>query len=105
MMHALSTGRMLQIAAVMAVFASPALAQTTSHVCFPNDAVVGGKHIQPTQAEVEARLDTPACRAVFGNNNQGVDESTAVQRELSGIDKEIQQQSKGLANSSTPGTN
>ena len=66
---------------------------------------LGGRHIQPTQAEIEARLNTPACRAVFGDSDQGVDQSTAVQRELSRIDQEIEQQRKGLANSSTPGTN
>ena len=98
-------GRMLRLAAAFAVFSSPALAQSTSNACFPNDSIIGGKHIQPTQAEIEARVNTPACRAVFGDSDQGVDQSTAVQRELSRIDQEIEQQRKALANSSTPGTN
>ena len=102
---ALSIGRMLQITATLAVITSPALAQINSHACFANDSIVGGKHIQPTRAEVEARLNTPACRAVFGNNDQGVDQSTAVQRELSLIDQEIARQSAGLTDSNTPGTN
>jgi len=105
MIHALSIGRMPQLAAALTVFALPALAQTTSHACFPNDSIIGGKRIQPTRAEIEARLTTPACRTVFGDNDQGVDQSAAVQRELSRIDQEIEQEIKGLANSSTPGAN
>jgi hypothetical protein len=101
---ALSTRRMLRLALACAVFTSPALAQTASHACFPNDSIVGGKHIQPTQAEIEARLNTPAYRAVFGGNAQSVDQSAAVQRELSLIDQEIERQTKGLANSAS-GTN
>jgi hypothetical protein len=99
-----SIGRMLQLAVAWAIFTSPALAQTTSHACFPNDSIVGGKRIQPTEAEIEARLNTPACRAVFGGSDQAVDQSAAVQRGLSLIDQEIAQQAKGLANSAS-GTN
>jgi hypothetical protein len=105
MIHALSIGRMLRLAAALTVLTSPAFAQTTSHACFPNDSIIGGERIQPTQAEIEARLNTPACRTVFGDNDQGVDQSAAVQRELSRIDQEIEQQIKGLANSSATGTN
>ena len=100
MIPALSIGRMLRLAVAWAIFTSPALAQTTSHACFPNDSIIGCKRIQPTQAEIEARLNTPACRTVFGDNDQGVDQSTAVQRELARIDQEIGQQIKGLANGS-----
>jgi hypothetical protein len=98
-------GRTLRLAAALSVFTSPAFAQSISYTCFPNGSITAGKHIQPTQAEIEARLNTPACRAAFGDSYQSVDQSTAVQRELSGIDQEIEQQRKGLANSSTPGTN
>jgi hypothetical protein len=65
--------------------------QATSHACYSNDAIVGGKRMQPTQAEIAERLDTPECRAVFGDNG-GVDQSSTVQKQLDAIDQEIAKQ-------------
>jgi len=66
--------------------------QATSHACYSNDAIVGGKRMQPTQAEIAERLDTPECRAVFGDNGGGVDQSSDVQKQLDAIDQEIAKQ-------------
>ena len=88
--------RTLLLAAFFAVAEFPAFAQTDSHACYPNDAIVDGKRMQPTQAEVQERLDTPACKAALGNA-ENVDDSQAVQKELSDIDREIEQQRKALS--------
>ena len=92
--------RTLMLAALLAIAGFPALAQTDSHACYPNDAIVDGKRMQPTQAEIQERLDTPACRAALGNG-ENVDNSQTVQKQLSDIDREIQQQIKGLSGSAT----
>lgn len=92
------------LAALFAIAALPAIAQTDSHACFPNDAIVGGKRMQPTQAEVQERLDTPACRAALGNG-ENVDNSQSVQKQLSDIDREIDQQLKGLSTGTTASGN
>jgi hypothetical protein len=92
----LTIERTLLLAALFAVAGFPAFAQTDSHACYPNDAIVDGKRMQPTQAEIQARLDTPACKAALGNA-ENVDDSQAVQKELSDIDRAIEQQRKALS--------
>ncbi len=94
----------LLLAALLAVALSPASAQTDSHACYPNDAIVDGKRMQPTQAEIQERLDTPACRAALGNT-ENVDNSQSVQKQLSDIDREIEQQLQGLSVGSAPSGN
>ena len=84
------------LAALLAVVGLPAFAQSDSHACYPNDSIVDGKRMQPTQAEIQARLDTPACKAALGNA-ENVDDSQAVQQELSDIDRVIEQQRKALS--------
>ena len=68
--------------------------QATSHACYSNDAIVGGKRMQPSQAEIAERLDTPECRAVFGDNGGSVDGSSDVQKQLDAIDQDIARQSQ-----------
>lgn len=74
--------------------AAKAQDQATSHACYSNDAIVNGKRMQPTQAEIAERLDTPECRAVFGDNGGGVDTSSDVQKQLESIDQDIARQSQ-----------
>ncbi len=89
-MPAIRTRRLMLLAVIGLVLAGTARAQdqATSHACYANDAIVNGKRMQPTQAEIAERLDTPECRAVFGDNGGGVDASNSVQKELDAIDQE-----------------
>ena len=104
MVIALKIERTLMLAALFAIAGCPAFAQTDSHACYPNDAIVDGKRMQPTEAEIQARLDTPACRAALGNS-EDVDSSRSVRKQLSDIDREIEQQLKGLSTSATASGN
>ena len=76
--------------------------QATSHACYSNDAIVGGKRMQPTQAEIAERLDTPECRAVFGDNGGAVDSSSDVQKQLDAIDQEIAKQGQAATENIPP---
>jgi hypothetical protein len=88
--------KFLWLAAGLAGLAGPLQAQDGSHACFANDSIVMGHRIQPTQAEIAARLDTPACRAVLGAADSYADQSAATRRELARIDDEIAAQSRAL---------
>ena len=85
------------LAAGFAGFAEPLHAQDGSHACFANDSIVMGHRIQPTQAEIVAWLDTPACRALVGSADSYAEQSAAIRRELARIDDEIAAESRALA--------
>ena len=85
------------LAAGLAGFAGPLHAQDGSHACFANDSIVMGHRIQPTQAEIAARLDTPACRTLVAGADSYAEQSAAIRRELARIDDEIAAESRALA--------
>ena len=89
----------------LALFAGPLHAETGSHACFANDAIVMGRHIPPTPAKIAVRLDTPACRAVFSGSEIYAEQSAAIRRELARIDEEIAAQSRALAAGQLPAAN
>jgi hypothetical protein len=93
-MPAIRIKGLILLPAILLVLAGAAQGedQATSHACYSNDAIVGGKRMQPTQAEIAERLDTPECRAVFGDNGGNVDGSSDVQKQLDAIDQEIAKQ-------------
>jgi len=95
----------LWLAAGLAGFAGPLQARDGSHACFANDSIVMGHRIQPTQAEIAGRLDTPACRAVLGAADNYAEQSAATRRELARIDDEIAAQSRALAAGQPPAAN
>ena len=95
----------LWLASGLAGLAGPLQAQDGSHACFANDSIVMGHRIQPTQAEIAARLDTPACHAVLGSTDSYAEQSAATRRELARIDDEIAAESRALAAGQPPTAN
>jgi hypothetical protein len=105
-MHLMRGGiQLLWLAAGCAGVAGPLHAQDSSHACFANDSIVMGHRIQPTQAEIASRLDTPACRAVLGGAGSYAEQSAATRRDLARIDDEIAAQSRALAAGQAPAAN